>query len=282
VTLSQLFCDKLKVVKAFDSAVLGIVEGVTEYLPISSTGHLILTEHLLGISESESAKVFAIAIQLGAIAAVVVLYWQYFLQKTNGLFKQEKKSLQFFTNLFVAFFPVAVVGLIAGKWIKQVLFSPMWVLLALVVGGVLMILAEMFLKSHKGTKTIDTLTPQDAFVVGLCQICSLWPGFSRAMSTILGGRLVGLSAKDASEFSFFLAVPTLGAATAYEMLKALKNGTEAFNSEWWTSLAIGMLVSFVSALIVIKMFLAFLRKYPLTAFGYYRIILASVLYFFLK
>lgn len=131
-------------------------------------------------------------------------------------------------------------------------------------------------------KSVEALTHKDALIVGICQIASLWPGFSRSMATILGGRFAGLDAKGASEFSFFLAVPTLGAATVYEMLKAFKKGGESFTSEWWSSLGIGMLVSFVTATIVIKIFLVFLRKYPLSIFGYYRIVLAGVLYFLLK
>lgn len=267
----------------FDAAILGVVEGITEYLPISSTGHLILTSHLLGLSEDDSAKVFNIAVQLGAIVAVVVLYWDFFLQKLKGLFAKEKKSIHFFTNLFIAFLPVAVVGLLLGSWIKRVLFSPMWVLAALVVGGVLMIAVEKWIKGqHKKPKEIDALTHRDALVVGLCQILSLWPGFSRSMSTILGGRFAGLDAKGSSEFSFFLAVPTLGAATVYEMLKAFKSSAEAFNSQWWSALGVGLFVSFVTAIVVIKIFLIFLRKYPLSIFGYYRIVLAGVLYFLMN
>lgn len=267
----------------FDAAILGIVEGITEYLPISSTGHLILTSHLLGLGEEDSAKVFNIAIQLGAIVAVVVLYWDFFLKKIQGLLRKEKKSLQFFTNLFIAFVPVAIVGLLFGSWIKRVLFSPMWVLAALVVGGILMIAVEKWIKGqNKKTKEIDALSYKDAFIVGLCQIVSLWPGFSRSMATILGGRFAGLDAKGSSEFSFFLAVPTLGAATVYEMLKALGAGSESFDSTWWTALGVGLFVSFVTAIIVIKMFLIFLRKYPLSIFGYYRIVLAAALYFLLN
>lgn len=267
----------------FDAAILGIVEGVTEYLPISSTGHLILTSHLLGLGEEDSAKVFNIAVQLGAIVAVVVLYWDFFFKKVQGLLKKEKKALQFFINLLIAFIPVAIVGLLFGSWIKRVLFSPMWVLGALVVGGILMIVVEKWIKAqHKNPKEIDALTHKDAFIVGLCQIASLWPGFSRSMATILGGRFAGLDAKGSSEFSFFLAVPTLGAATLYEMLKALKAGTANFDQTWWTALGVGLFVSFVTAIVVIKIFLIFLRKYPLSVFGYYRIALAAVLYFLLN
>lgn len=267
----------------FDAAILGIVEGITEYLPISSTGHLILTSFFLGLGEENSAKVFNIAVQLGAIVAVVVLYWNYFLEKIRGLLNKNPVAIRFFMNLFIAFLPVAVVGLLFGSWIKKVLFSPMWVLAALVVGGLIMIVMEKWLKTHhKQPKEIENLSGKDALVVGFCQIFSLWPGFSRAMSTILGGRFVGLDAKGSSEFSFFLAVPTLGAATCYEMLKALKAGGVDFDSTWWTALGVGLFVSFVTAFIVIKIFLVFLRKYPIAIFGYYRIALAGLLYFLLN
>jgi undecaprenyl-diphosphatase len=270
-------------VNIFDAAILGVVEGVTEYLPISSTGHLILASHFLGLGEENSAKVFNIAVQLGAIAAVVVLYWKFFLERIQGLIKKQRVAIRFFTNLLVAFVPVAIVGLLLGSWIKKVLFSPMWVLAALVVGGLLMIVVEGWIKGqNKKSKEIDALTPKDALVVGLCQILSLWPGFSRSMATILGGRFAGLDAKGSSEFSFFLAVPTLGAATCYEMLKAFKAGGTDFNTAWWTALGVGLFVSFVTAIIVIKIFLVFLRKYPLSIFGYYRIALAGALYFLLN
>lgn len=267
----------------FEAAILGIVEGVTEYLPISSTGHLILTSHLLGLSEESSTKVFNIAVQLGAIVAVVVLYWDFFKARTLGLIKKDKIAVQFFLNLFIAFLPVAIVGLLLGSWIKEVLFSPLWVLAALMVGGILMIVAEFLIESQERRhKEIDSLSCGDAFKVGLCQILSLWPGFSRAMSTILGSRFVGLDAKGASEFSFFLAVPTLGAATLYEILKAMKAGATSFGHDWWMALGVGMLVSFFTAIVVIKIFLAFLRKYPLSWFGYYRIALAVGLYFLMN
>ncbi|MEZ4814654.1 MAG: undecaprenyl-diphosphate phosphatase [Bdellovibrionota bacterium] len=267
----------------FDASILGIVEGITEYLPISSTGHLILTSKLLGIGEDDATKVFNIAVQLGAIFAVVILYWDYFLAKIKGLVNKEKLAVRFFLNLFVAFLPVAVVGLLFASWIKRVLFSPMWVLAALVVGGLIMILVEKWIKhQHKKPKEIDALTYKDALIVGLCQIASLWPGFSRSMSTILGGRFAGLDAKASTEFSFFLAVPTLGAATCYEMFKALRAGDAVFDSQWWTALGVGLFISFVTAFIVIKVFLVFLRKYPLSVFGYYRIALAGILYFLIR
>ena len=266
----------------FEAFTLGVVEGITEYLPVSSTGHLILTEHFLGIGESASAKTFAIAIQLGAILAVLILYWKFLLQKITSL-SQKSSSQRFFINIFLSFFPSAIVGLLFHKAIKAYLFSPMWVVTALLVGGVLMIYLEKLLNSkRRKIKTIDDLTYSDSMFIGAAQCFSLWPGFSRSMATILGGRCVGLSSKDASEYSFFLALPTLGAATIYEMLKAFKEGGLQFDRDWWISLLLGMFVSFVVAALVIKVFLAFLKKYPLAWFGYYRIVLAIGLYFLLK
>ena len=266
----------------FEAFILGIVEGVTEYLPISSTGHLIITEHFLGIGESAGAKTFAIAIQLGAILAVLMLYWNFLFQKVASLSKKST-SQKFFINLFLSFLPAAIVGLLFRKAIKAYLFSPMWVVAALFVGGVLMIFLEKFLNSKKRKMiTIDELSYRDSLFVGFAQCLSLWPGFSRSMATILGGRYMGLSPKDASEYSFFLALPTLGAATMYEMLQAFKEGGLQFDRDWWISLLLGMFVSFVVAALVIKAFLAFLKKYPLAWFGYYRIVLAIGLYFLLK
>lgn len=266
----------------FDAFILGIVEGITEYLPISSTGHLILAEHFLGIQESAGAKTFAVAIQLGAILAVLLLYWDFLLQKVKGLF-HKSSSQRFFVNLFLSFIPAAIIGLLFHKSIKKYLFSPLWVVAALFVGGVFMILLENFLNNKKiKTRSMDDLSYGDSFLIGILQCLSLWPGFSRSMATILGGRCMGLSPKDASEYSFFLALPTLGAATMYEMFKAFKEGGLQFDRDWWMSLLLGMFVSFVVAALVIKVFLAFLKKYPLAWFGYYRIVLAVGLYFLLK
>ncbi len=264
----------------FDSIILGIVEGVTEYLPISSTGHLILTEHFLGLGESESAKVFAIAVQLGALLAVVVLYWDYLLKKCRSFINKERSGIHFFTGLFIAFLPSAIIGLAFGSKIKKHLFNPFSVMLALLVGGVLMIVVEYFLKNKKPKYTsYENFPHKESFYIGCCQILSLWPGFSRSMSTILGGRFFGLNPKDASEFSFFLALPTLGAATLYEILKAFKGGL-TLDSSWWINLFVGLVVSFIVAMLVIKAFLYFLRKFPLTYFGVYRIILAALVYKF--
>jgi len=265
-----------------ETFILGIVEGITEYLPISSTGHLIITEHFLGIADDAGAKTFAIAIQLGAILAVLILYWKFLLQKLTSL-SQKSSSQRFFVNLFLSFLPAAIIGLLFRKWIKAHLFSPYWVVAALLIGGILMIYLEKFLNSkRRRIKTIDDLTYLDSLLIGVAQCFSLWPGFSRSMATILGGRFTGLSAKDASEYSFFLALPTLGAATLYEMLQAFKEGGLQFDHSWWVSLLLGMFVSFVVAALVIKAFLAFLKKYPLAWFGYYRIALAIGLYFLLK
>lgn len=259
---------------------LGVVEGITEYLPISSTGHLILTEHFLGIGQDDAAKTFAIAIQLGALLAVVVLYRDYLLGKLKSLFRREKSGIHFFTGLFIAFLPSAIVGLAFGSKIKAYLFNPFSVMFALLTGGILMIVSEWRLKTRNTLpQGYENIPHKQSFIIGLCQIASLWPGFSRSMSTILGGRFIGLSPKDASEFSFFLALPTLGAATLYEMLKASKSGLN-FDSSWWVSLVVGLVVSFVVAMIVIKAFLYFLKKYPLSYFAIYRIVLALLVYHF--
>ncbi len=259
---------------------LGIVEGLTEYLPVSSTGHLILASQILG-QISEGAKAFDIVIQLGAILAVLVHYHRLLAARFAGLFRRDVESVRLVIALIVAFLPAAAVGLVLHKTIKEHLFGPMPVALALFVGGVAMIVIERVrrAKQIEGLHGLQHVTPGRALVIGLGQCLSLWPGSSRSMCTIVAGQATGLSTATAAEFSFLLALPTLGAATVFEGLKARH---ELASSVGGASLWAGMLVSFFVAWGVIAVFIRYLQKRGLEPFGYYRIVLAAVVLWLVK
>ena len=256
------------------AVLLGLVEGLTEFLPVSSTGHLILVSQWLG-STDEGAKSFDIVIQLGAILAVVVHYRALFLNRLRGLLAREPESLRLFGALAVAFVPAALTGLVLGKTIKRLLFGPLPVAAALFVGGVVMIAVERFRRARhvQGLSGTEHVTWKRALVIGVGQCFALWPGMSRSMSTIVAGQLAGLSTPTAAEFSFLLSVPTLGAATLYEVYKARHDLAQGVGG---AQLAIGLLVSFAVAWLVIAAFLRYLGKRGLEPFGYYRIALAAL------
>jgi undecaprenyl-diphosphatase len=262
---------------------LGIVEGLTEYLPVSSTVHLILVGHLLGLPDDDPAtSSFEIVVQLGAILAVVAHYWPLLVERVRGLASRDARSLRLFAALAVAFAPAAVVGLLFRKAIKAHLFGPLPVGFALTLGGVAMIVIERVLdarrRPRRGTNGVEArapeasgleqVTPRKALTIGLGQVLALWPGTSRSMCTILAARVAGLSTATAAEFSFLLALPTLGAATLYEATKArhvLATQVGAVN------MAVGLVVSFLVAWGVIATFLRYLRTRGLEPFGWYRI-----------
>ena len=239
--------------------VLGIIEGLTEFLPVSSTGHLILASNLMGTSNDDFLKTFEIAIQLGAILSVVIIYFKRFIV-----------GLNIYKKLFVAFIPTGIVGFLAYKTIKLYLFNPYIVSTMLILGGIALIVLDRWSASRVSTfEKAEDLPLSGAFIVGLVQCLSMIPGVSRAAATIFGGLIAGLDRKQATEFSFLLAVPTMCAATGYDLLKT---GT-GFNNEQWLLLAMGGLVSFVSAMIAIKFFIYAVARYGFRHFGYYRILI---------
>lgn len=257
---------------------LGIVEGVTEYLPVSSTGHLVLAGHLLGLSDDDPAtSSFDIVVQLGAILAVVAHYRVLLADCVRGLAAREPVSLRLFAALAVAFFPAAVVGLLFRKAIKAHLFGPLPVAIALFVGGVAMIAIERVRarRGATGVEGLEQVTLRRALAIGVGQCFSLWPGTSRSMCTIVAGQLAGLSTGTAAEFSFLLALPTLGAATLYEAYKGRHLLAEHVGG---ASMTLGLVVSFVVAWAVIATFLRYLKKHGLEPFGWYRVILAVVVF----
>jgi undecaprenyl-diphosphatase len=262
---------------------LGIVEGLTEYLPVSSTGHLILAGHLLGLPDDDPAtSSFEIVVQLGAILAVVAHYRTLLGQRARGLLARDPVALRLLAALAIAFAPAAVLGLLFRKVIKAHLFGPLPVAIALTVGGVLMIVVERVLARAAARKAprpprprdgLEDVTPGRALAIGVGQCLSLWPGASRAMCTILAGQLAGLSTATAAEFSFLLALPTLGAATLYEALRARHVLASQIGG---LSMGIGLVVSFLVAWAVIASFLRYLRTRGLEPFGWYRIAVGVV------
>lgn len=249
--------------------VLSMVEGLTEFLPISSTGHLILTSKLLGITETNFVKTFEIVIQLGAIMAIVVLYFKKFLS-----------SWSLIKKLITAFIPTATVGFVLYPFIKNILLGSSAVTLnALFWGGVALIGIEWFLRRKKTTaKNPSEITYNQALIIGTFQSLSVIPGVSRAAATIIGGLLTGLNRETATEFSFILAVPTMFAATAYDIYKS----REMIAKGGFLTLFIGTVLSFFFAILAVKFLINYVKKHDFTAFGVYRIILSALFWLFVK
>lgn len=277
----------------WQALVLGIVEGITEYLPVSSTGHLILTSALLGLDRPDikaSVDAFLIVVQGGAILAVLGLYWPRVVQIVRGLLGQDPAGRRLLVNLVAAFLPAGLLGPFLDDWIEERLFHTGPVLAALALGGVWMIwlgrrggpAAGDDSRPRDGAVGIDDLTWQRALGIGLFQCVAMWPGTSRSMMTIAGGITLGLRPRDAAEFSFLLALPTLGGATLYKLAKNLKAasdgaGPNLFEQLGWVSVGIGMVAAFVSAALAVKWLVGFLNRRGLGAFGWYRVGLAGVL-----
>lgn len=245
---------------------LGIVEGVTEFIPVSSTGHLILAGELLGFRGGQSAT-FDIVIQLGAILAVVVLYWRRFTAVGLGLVKLEPRAVAFTRNVVLGFVPALVIGAFAYKAIKAMLESPTIVAVALIVGGIAILVIERLVKpAPQGT--IESMSWRTALGIGMVQCLSMIPGVSRSGATIMGALSLGVDRKTAAEYSFFLAVPVMVAASAKELWEARK-GVEVID---WSLIGVGFVVSFVVALIVIRAFIGIVSRYGFAPFAWYRIV----------
>lgn len=244
--------------------ILAIVEGLTEFLPVSSTGHMIITSSLMGIADDSFTKTFTIAIQFGAILSVVVLYWKRFFV-----------TLSFYYKLLVAFIPAAVMGLLFNDYIDALLERVEVVAVTLILGGVLFLFIDKIFK-ETDEKGKDGVSYPNAFKIGLFQTIAMIPGVSRSAATIIGGLTQGLNKKAAAEFSFFLAVPTMFAATAYKLLKFYQEGN-SFGTNEVVLLLVGNVVAFIVAMIAIKSFITFLTKHGFKWFGYYRIILGLLI-----
>ena len=264
-----------------ETIIIAIVEGLTEFLPVSSTGHMIIAQNLLGVESTEFVKAFTFIIQFGAILSVVVLYWKRFFQLNHtpapegaDCMKRFLHTFDFYWKLFVAFIPAAVLGLLFSDAIDAMLESVGVVAVMLVLGGIFMLFCDRIF--NKGSE--DTpFTEKRAFMVGLFQCISMIPGVSRSMATIVGGMSQGLTRKAAAEFSFFLAVPTMFGATLYKVYKILKTGGMEMIMDNMTTLIVGNAVAFIVAMLAIKGFIKYVQKYGFKDFGWYRIIVGGLI-----
>ncbi|HEX7466301.1 MAG TPA: undecaprenyl-diphosphate phosphatase [Usitatibacter sp.] len=256
----------------FDAFIQGVVEGLTEFLPVSSTGHLIIVSDLLGLND-EKGKVFDIVIQLGAILAICWEYRARFAKAFAGL-ASDPVQQRFAANLFVAFLPAAIVGLAFQKQIKAYLFNPVSVAMALIVGALAIFVIERWYARHGAPRvtSVDEMDWKDALKVGLAQCFSLIPGTSRSGATIMGGMLFGLSRQAATEFSFFLAVPIMFAASGYQMVKY----RALLSRDDLATFAVGFIVSFAFALLAVKALIRYVARHDFKAFAWYRIALGVV------
>jgi len=252
----------------FQAIIIAIVEGLTEFLPVSSTGHMIITSSLMGIGKDDFTKLFEIAIQLGAILSVVVLYWKKFFDFSKW---------QFYVKLIVAVIPALLLGKLFSDKIDELLESPTTVAISLLVGGIILLFVDKLFK----TPTIQEekeVSYAKAFIIGIWQCIAMIPGVSRSAASIIGGMQQNLTRNLAAEFSFFLAVPTMAAATGYKLLKTYQEHPEILqNKQNLITLGIGNVVAFIVALLAIKFFIGFLQKHGFKLFGWYRIILGVVL-----
>jgi undecaprenyl-diphosphatase len=246
--------------------IIAIVEGLTEFLPVSSTGHMILTSSILGVENNAFLKTFEISIQLGAILAIVIMYIKRFF-----------KSFEIYIKLLAAFIPTALVGFLAYGFIKEYLFNPMIVAVTLIVGGIILILINRKMVSQVSKyKEVEDVSVKNAFFIGLIQCISMIPGVSRAAATIVGGTFNGFNKKQAMEFSFLLAVPTMAAATGYDLLKT----PVQFSHNDIVLLIVGLVTAFIVAWIAVKAFISFVEKHGFAFFGWYRIAI-GILYLIL-
>ena len=245
--------------------IIAIVEGLTEFLPVSSTGHMILAQGFLGVKSDEFVKAFTVIIQFGAILSVLILYWKRFFQ-----------SWDFYRKLLIAFLPAAIIGFLANDFIDSLLENVWVIAIMLILGGIFMLFVDKWFSHSEENE--PKMTDTRAIKIGLAQCIAMIPGVSRSMATIVGGMSQGLSRKTAAEFSFFLAVPTMAAASGYKLLKLLmEESSRELLINNLNLLIIGNVVAFIVAMLAIKFFIGFLTKYGFKAFGYYRIIAGSLI-----
>jgi len=258
------------------SIIIAVVEGITEFLPISSTGHMIITQKMLGVASSDFVNLFTVNIQFGAILSVVVLYWKRFMapvrtEKIQGnLWKRFSHKFDFYIKLFVAFLPAAFFGFLLGDYINSLLENVVVVAVSLVLGGIILVFVDNWFRKPADDQEV---TYPRALKIGFFQVISMIPGVSRAAATIIGGLAQKLTRKNAAEFSFFLAVPTMLAASVYQILRS----TGTMGGENLAILLLGNAVAFVVALLAIKGFIAYLTRHGFRLFGYYRIVVGLVI-----
>ena len=266
--------DILFILKAI---IIALVEGLTEFIPVSSTGHMILVSSIIGFNDPKIfVDMFEVVIQLGAILAVVVLYWKKIKDSVIDFFsyiftkgKKGKKGFDFGINVLIGCIPMGVIGIVFYKQIKM-LFNPKMVIAGLIIGGILLIIIENKFRRNKkhSTRNIDSITPIQSLKVGVFQVLAVWPGMSRSASTIMGGWIAGLSTPIAAEFSFFLAIPAMIGSSAKDLLEF---DFSMMNMTLWITLIVGFIVAFIVSLVVMEKFVTYLKKRPMRVFAVYRI-----------
>ncbi len=255
--------------QAWQAVLLGIIEGLTEFIPVSSTGHLLLTEHFLGIKPDKRA--FEILIQLGAVLALLTVYFARLWRMLVDL-PRDAATQRFVLGILVAFLPAAFVGVALHKYIKEVLFeTPMLICVTLILGGIVLLIVDK-LKLEPRTTTVEQITPLTAFKIGICQCVAMIPGVSRSGATIVGGMLLGLSKRTAAEFSFFLAMPTMAGAFAYDLYKSYGD----LDAAAMQSIAIGFVVAFLAGVVVVRYLLEFVSRYGFAPFAWWRIVVGGM------
>lgn len=267
----------LNIILVIKAIIVAIVEGITEFIPISSTGHMIIVGNIINF-KGAFANSFEVVIQLGAILAIIVLYWGKIWSSVVEFFKLKPSGIKFWTNIIVAFIPAAVFGFLLNDKIDEYLFNPGTVAVGLVVGGILMIIIENKFRNKHTTKSVEKISFKQSFKIGCFQCLALWPGMSRSASTIMGGWICGVSTVAATEFSFFLAIPTMVGATALTLFKTGMN----FSGGEIITLVIGFVVAFLVALLVVERFVAYLKTKPMKVFAIYRIVVGIALLCLIK
>lgn len=262
----ELFVKLIKVI------IISIVEGITEFLPVSSTGHMILVNDAIKF-DTAFANLFIIVIQLGAILAIVVLFWKKIYTSVLSFLKFEKEGWNFWLPIFAAVIPAAVLGIMFEDKMEELLYHPVPVAIALIFGAILMLILEKKVRDKNTDKHVGKITYKQAMIIGVAQCMALWPGMSRSASTIMGGWIAGLPTYAATEFSFFLALPVMVGATGYKLISTPLQLT----GERIFLIAVGFVVSFLVALIVVDKFLGYLKKKPMKVFSYYRLILGVII-----
>ncbi|WP_298838687.1 undecaprenyl-diphosphate phosphatase [Clostridium sp.] len=267
----------LNIILVLKAIIIAIVEGITEFIPISSTGHMIIVGSVINF-KGAFANSFEVVIQLGAILAIIVLYWGKIWSSVVELFKLKPSGIKFWTNIIIAFIPAAFLGFLLNDKIDEYLFNPGTVAVGLIVGGILLIIIENKFRHKHTTKSVDKISIKQSFKIGCFQCLALWPGMSRSASTIMGGWICGVSTIAATEFSFFLAIPTMVGATALTLFKTGMN----FSSGEIITLVIGFVVAFLVAMLVVERFVAYLKTKPMRVFAIYRIVVGVVLLLLIK
>lgn len=259
---------------------MGIVEGITEFLPVSSTGHLIIVGHFIGFHDLSGSsdwyvKLFEVVIQLGAILAIVVLYWDK-IEKSLKNLKPGQWGFKLWFNIVLACIPTGIFGFLLKNKIDNYLFKALPVAVAMVVGGILLIAIENKYRNRNSINDMNKVNGRKSFIIGFFQCLSLWPGMSRSASTIMGGWIAGLSSEAAAEFSFFLAIPTMIGVSGVDLIKN-RHQIANLNPIYVIALGLGFIVSFIVALLVVEKFINFLKKKPMRVFGIYRILVGTIL-----